>query len=388
MKHGLGFLLQVGGPARLAQAGVIALLAAATQPALAQGDDPLGVRWLEEEGVGSWSAVWTRRGSTGVFDASWNNGRITAVLTISISGSTASVARRQSSDGNDCDYTGTVSGNRVEGTYTCTNGGPYEWSATIEHGFSGDARTVDEAAAAKCSAQTAAQEELVIRARAAHAALQSLLAYRSALDEAYEASRESAFVDRAVDVAALAAGWPLGKAAETAVLGEVKQQFTEKLLKAGLKGIEKRLLKDPTLGGVFEQVTTSAGRLEGLEFDLTKQAMKDSLTKLLGSAAGESAMGALDLILFGYKTYKGMKVLDAYRLHSRQVGDQILAMERAYASRTAIATRAQSAVEQCLHRLSLGLEPDPAEYNWVEVQAYLRLPHDVREPERSSTQWW
>jgi hypothetical protein len=154
-----------------------------------------------------------------------------------------------------------------------------------------------------------------------------------------------------------------------------------------LKGIEKKLLKDPTLGGAFEQISTSAGRLEGLEFDLTKQAMKDSLAKLLGDAAGESAMGALDLILFSHKSYKGMKVLDAFRAQGRLVDDQILAMERAYDSRTAIAARAQAAVDQCLYQLSLGQQPDPAEYNWKDVQAYLSVPHDVGE-DRPTSQWW
>ncbi|GAK42898.1 hypothetical protein TCA2_5391 [Paenibacillus sp. TCA20] len=57
---------------------------------------------------------------------------ITAVLTINISGNNVQVLRRNSSDGNNCTYTGTLAadGRTVTGTYTCTQGGG-SWRATI-----------------------------------------------------------------------------------------------------------------------------------------------------------------------------------------------------------------------------------------------------------------
>lgn len=93
--------------------------------------DSLGIRWDERENYGH-PGVWTRRGTSNVFDADWIGVR--AVLTISIQGRQVSVARRQSSDGNDCDYVGTLAenGTTVSGTYRCTKyPGPYSWEATI-----------------------------------------------------------------------------------------------------------------------------------------------------------------------------------------------------------------------------------------------------------------
>lgn len=43
-----------------------------------------------------------------------------------------SVQRTNSTDGNDCTYTGIKNGNTVSGTYNCTNGGKnIDWSAII-----------------------------------------------------------------------------------------------------------------------------------------------------------------------------------------------------------------------------------------------------------------
>lgn len=96
----------------------------------------LGIRWDETEG--NWTGIWTRRGQTNIFDGEWRIGAsspVTAVLTMSISGNEVNIARRQGSDGNNCDYIGTIAtdGVSVSGTYKCdtfpTNTG---WSARIE----------------------------------------------------------------------------------------------------------------------------------------------------------------------------------------------------------------------------------------------------------------
>jgi surface antigen len=83
--------------------------------------DRLGTIWDETEA--SWTGVWTRRGITNIFDATWTSGgqTVTAVLNISITGNQVTVLRRQGSDGNDCDYTGTLApdGVTVAGTYQC-----------------------------------------------------------------------------------------------------------------------------------------------------------------------------------------------------------------------------------------------------------------------------
>ncbi|MBN2981603.1 MULTISPECIES: hypothetical protein [Cohnella] len=91
------------------------------------------VEWREQED--GWTGVWRRLGNSNIFDARWTMPGaqdITAVLTINIFDSNVQVLRRNSSDGNDCNYTGTIAadGRTVTGTYLCTRGGG-SWRATI-----------------------------------------------------------------------------------------------------------------------------------------------------------------------------------------------------------------------------------------------------------------
>jgi hypothetical protein len=91
--------------------------------------DVLGVAWEEEEGPHK--GIWTRRGTSSVFDARW--GSTTAVLMITVEGQAVSIERRGSADGNDCDYEGTLgTDGTVVGTYKCKSGGPYKWKAIIK----------------------------------------------------------------------------------------------------------------------------------------------------------------------------------------------------------------------------------------------------------------
>ncbi|WP_309088120.1 hypothetical protein [Domibacillus sp.] len=95
--------------------------------------DRLGRRWDEQEGA--WRGVWTRRGNSNIFDARWTQpGQtpVTAVLTITLQGNNVRIQRRNSSDGNNCDYRGTLSadGRTASGQFTCDRGGG-SWSATI-----------------------------------------------------------------------------------------------------------------------------------------------------------------------------------------------------------------------------------------------------------------
>lgn len=91
----------------------------------------LGSRWEVDEA--GWRGVWTRRGNSNIFDARWTKEGetpITAVMRFRQEGDQVFISRRNSSDGNDCDYTGTIEGRRASGTYTCTQGGG-NWSARI-----------------------------------------------------------------------------------------------------------------------------------------------------------------------------------------------------------------------------------------------------------------
>jgi hypothetical protein len=93
----------------------------------------LGMRWQEEEA--SWRSVWTRRGSSNVFDASYTGPageRAATVNVVSIEGNRVSIKRSASSDGYGCNYEGTVQsdGATITGTYSCGSGS-MSWRATI-----------------------------------------------------------------------------------------------------------------------------------------------------------------------------------------------------------------------------------------------------------------
>ena len=93
----------------------------------------LGMRWEEEEA--GWRSVWTRRGSSNVFDASYTGPggeRAATVNVVTIEGNRVSIKRSASSDGYGCNYDGTVQsdGVTITGTYSCGSGSK-NWRATI-----------------------------------------------------------------------------------------------------------------------------------------------------------------------------------------------------------------------------------------------------------------
>ncbi len=96
-------------------------------------------RWDEAEY--NWKGTWIRRGNTNTYDATWTlagQNNVTAVLTITRNGNAISINRTGSSDGTNCQYTGTVAadGKTITGTFTCTNNSGYvaNWMATINAG--------------------------------------------------------------------------------------------------------------------------------------------------------------------------------------------------------------------------------------------------------------
>lgn len=92
----------------------------------------LGTRWEVEEG--GWRGVWTRRGNSNVFDGRWTRqgaNPITAVLRMQVQDNFVCISRRNSSDGNNCQYVGRIEGNRVTGFNVCDRGGG-QWSGTIQ----------------------------------------------------------------------------------------------------------------------------------------------------------------------------------------------------------------------------------------------------------------
>jgi hypothetical protein len=99
--------------------------------------DRLGRVWEVREIGGGWTGVWTRRGTSELFDAVWTSvagTELTGVLTITIAGDQVAVQRPQFGANGACDYVGTLAadGRTAHGTFSCTEDpGPFDWEATI-----------------------------------------------------------------------------------------------------------------------------------------------------------------------------------------------------------------------------------------------------------------
>ena len=95
------------------------------------GPEPLlGAVWTESES--GQQGTFRRRPGGNTFDAEWAPSGVRAVLEMSLTGTRVAISRRQSSDGNNCEYVGEIVGNTVSGTYLCGNTpSPIPWQATI-----------------------------------------------------------------------------------------------------------------------------------------------------------------------------------------------------------------------------------------------------------------
>ena len=93
--------------------------------------------WSVTEGANyEWVGQWTRQGNTNQFSCqqrSSHGSSLTATIVVNENGQTVSAQKVNSSDGNNCNYSGVRNGDAIEGTYFCSNGGPYKWSARISN---------------------------------------------------------------------------------------------------------------------------------------------------------------------------------------------------------------------------------------------------------------
>jgi hypothetical protein len=102
--------------------------------------DRLGRVWQEEEGDG-WKGVWSRRGATSKYDASWahpQGKRDSATLDVAVNGDTVAIARI-SINGNPCAYQGGfLPDGSVGGTYGCASKNTATWKASINGATAND----------------------------------------------------------------------------------------------------------------------------------------------------------------------------------------------------------------------------------------------------------
>jgi len=96
----------------------------------------IGRVWQVTE-YGGWTATWTRRGDSMVFDGLWLNGsqKVTGVLTMTVQGSTVRIQSRQQTNGYDVDYEGTLAqdGKSIRGSlWVAGAGNRQNWQATID----------------------------------------------------------------------------------------------------------------------------------------------------------------------------------------------------------------------------------------------------------------
>jgi hypothetical protein len=80
------------------------------------------------------SMTWKRIGDSNQFivEGTVNGQKFTAKQDTFIAGNKVTINRFQASDGNTCNFTGTINGGTASGTYTCTKYKPSSgWSATI-----------------------------------------------------------------------------------------------------------------------------------------------------------------------------------------------------------------------------------------------------------------
>lgn len=91
-------------------------------------------RWSITEGIsGEWRGDWVIEAGRADFPCSQRSGPhvIVANCTIIRQGNLVAFSKADASDGNPCNYFGTVDNKSASGVYFCHNAGPYYWRAVI-----------------------------------------------------------------------------------------------------------------------------------------------------------------------------------------------------------------------------------------------------------------
>ncbi len=228
-----------------------------------------------------------------------------------------------------------------------------------------------------CAAQEDAQDELRLRTMASQASLQLLRDYSAALDDAWETTREKGITSGAVDLVALAPGWPLGTPIYNKIMGKIENTMTKTMINAGIKSVEKKLLKDPTLRGVLEQIAGPEGARPGtpskLENDLAKAYIQQSLATLYGAEAAGTIIKTVSILSTFRDAIEGVQKMEAFRILRKKTEEHITLLQTKRHEEFEMWETAKEAMSLCQDRVSKGLPPEPDEYNWVQTRNYLGL---------------
>jgi hypothetical protein len=207
-----------------------------------------------------------------------------------------------------------------------------------------------------CEGAAVMRDEARVQALASLKSLEFLQNYRTLLDDKYEEARKSAVIGATVDLAAIAAGWPLGNALTNRLRGEFQATLTQNIVKAGFKSINQRILKDQSLAGVWDQTTTVAP-FEGLGSDLAWEVEKGNIEKALGATAAESTFLVFDSAKLAYSVYQGADELASIRQIINTTNEHIRTLEAKHANHVAGLERMSVNYDRCEHQRKLGLHP-------------------------------
>ena len=237
-----------------------------------------------------------------------------------------------------------------------------------------------------CQGVELMRDEARVRSIASLKSLETLRQYRSALDDKYEDARQKAYLDAVVDLAAIAAGWPLGEGLANKIYGEFTQTISENILKGGFKSANQRMLKDALLTGVTGQATgglpehvTTLAPTEGFGSDVAWEAVKQGMDSKLGKVAAESTFLVFDSVKLAASVYEGKSTLEALRGLISTTDQRISLLTAKHATEVEGWQRMTSNFDRCEHERKLGFHPFEDE-GFLKEQVELEgtyLPSDL-----------
>ena len=218
-----------------------------------------------------------------------------------------------------------------------------------------------------CASRERVVDEMRLRTMASQASLELLRDYSAALDDEWEKAREKGITGAIVDLASLLPGWPISTPIYNKIMEKFANAMTKTMINAGIKSVEKRLLKDPTLTGFLDQIAND----KNLATDLAKAYAQDRLTALYNKEAADTLGRTATVLSTIMSSINGVRQMEAFRIMRKKVEEHIITLQTKHHEQHEMWDTAKEALDLCKFGMARGLPPDPAEYNWVEIRNYL-----------------